>query len=581
MANSKTISADFWPTAKSGSFLDRAWARVLPSTNNGSIGRVRSESWSSGSIERGNQLLQGSYNYNGMQFEFPKLSIWDIKNDAEGLHETLQSFGWLDDLAAIRSPDAIAAVHKWTFDWLNRFGSGRGAGWSPLIASRRATRIAEHWNLLAVGKKEHIQSLSGAINRHAVFLRRRVKSEPMDSRRIEVLARLIRLDLAVGGYGKSVSREARMLVDACSRIINTDGGIYSRNPEELLRIGLLLTWVCGELSSAGVFPPAEIQGAISKIAPVLRSLRHKSGELPRFHGGGAAGIGRLDSFLSSSGSRALTKSKLAMGYARLVGGGVNIIVDAAPPPSGWASKNGHASTLAFEMHSGNCPLIVNCGNAERIAAQSDVAWRETAFHSTVEVDGCSSSRLASPLAVKKTERDILVLVPKNVSVEQLPGKDGQTLIASHDGYRSNHGLTHMRRLDLDGLGRRLWGEDTIWPKTSEDRKIFGESAGKRLFAGFDCLARFHLHFGVEAEISSDGSEVNLALENGEEWRFQYSGDARIELRESAYFDELSCSARNSRQIVLASFVSGAASQVRWSFEKKAGEGEMFGSSGYA
>ena len=581
MAYSKSSGTDFWPAAKSSSILDSVWARLLSSANSEILRTVRSEPWATGRSERGQRLLEGSYIFNGIELNIPQLSIWDLKDDRESLQETLQSFDWLDDLAALRSINALAVAQKWTVQWIERFGSGRGVGWSPLIASRRATRMVEHWKLLAAAGGEPRQSLPGAISRHAVFLRRRVRSEPMDWQRIEVLARLIRVDLAVGGYSESVSREEKLLADACSRVVDADGGTRSRNPEELLRIGLLLNWVSGELSSAGVLPPAEVQGAISKIAPVLRSLRHKSGALPRFHGGGTANYGMLDAFLSSSGIRSFARSKLPLGYARLVGGGVSVLVDAAPPPSGWASGRGHASTLAFELHSGAHPLVVNCGNAERFASQRNNAWRETACHSTVEVDGSSSSRFASPLKLKKADHDILVLVPKNVSVEQLPGKDGQTFIASHDGYRPIHGLTHMRRIDLDSLGRGLWGEDTIWPKSDEDRRIFSDSARKGQSPGFNCLARFHLHFDVEAEISSDGTEVNLVLANGEEWRFRFSGEARIGLRQSVYFDELSCSTKKSKQIVLASLVSGAASQVSWSFDKLAKADKRFRQGGYS
>ncbi|MDE0113625.1 MAG: heparinase II/III family protein [Albidovulum sp.] len=580
MAQSKSLGADFWPAANSSSILDSVWARILPSATNELNRNFRSEPWATGSFERGRRLLRGSYFHNGIELDIPEFSIWDVKDNSESLQATLQSFDWLDDLAALRSFDAVAVAKRWTVDWLERYGSGRGAGWSPLIAGRRATRLVEHWKILANGGREPRLSLPGAINRHARFLRRRVRSEPLGWQRIEVLTRLIRLELAIGGYSDSVSREANLLADVCSRVVSSDGEIRSRNPEELLRIGILLTWVSGELSSEGVLPSSSIQEAIARIAVVLRSLRHKSGALPRFHGGGTANYGRLDSFLSLSGNRSIAKRKLSLGYARLVGGSVSVIVDAAAPPSGWESVRGHASTLAFEMHSGGYPLVVNRGSAERIASERNYSWRETAFHSTVEVDGGSSSRFASPLTLRRADDDILVLVPKNVSVEQLPGKDGQTFIARHDGYRPIHGLTHMRRMDLDGLGRRLWGEDTIWPTTEEDRGIFNEAARKGLSPGFNCVARFHLHFDVEAEITRDRSEVGLVVANGEEWRFRFSGDATIDLQESVYFDELSCTAKKSKQIVLDSFVSGAASQVSWSFDKIANADKSFRQGGY-
>jgi uncharacterized heparinase superfamily protein len=81
-----------------------------------------------------------------------------------------------------------------------------------------------------------------------------------------------------------VTPAATALAAACQSDIDAEGGIPSRNPEELLDVLTLLTWSARALGeSAHPVPPA-LSDAITRIAPALRALRHADGELARFHG---------------------------------------------------------------------------------------------------------------------------------------------------------------------------------------------------------------------------------------------------------------------------------------------------------
>ena len=82
-----------------------------------------------------------------------------------------------------------------------------------------------------------------------------------------------------------------------------------------------------------------------------------------------------------------------MGFARLSGGRTTVIVDAASPPGGAAGGLAHASTNAFELTSGRRPLIVSCGSGAPFGPDWRLAGRATASHSTLAVEGFSSSRL--------------------------------------------------------------------------------------------------------------------------------------------------------------------------------------------
>ena len=148
---------------------------------------------------------------------------------------------------------------------------------------------------------------------------------------------------------------------------------------------------------------------------------------------------------------------LAMGYARLSAGRTSIIIDAAPPPTGRASVNAHASTLAFELTSGRRPLIVNCGSGVSFGAEWRRAGRATPSHSTLVV----GAHPARGWDRGGEARSWLTDAPRNVPVEISHAPDGLRFEGGHDGYLRSHGLTHARTLELTFDGRGVAGEDML------------------------------------------------------------------------------------------------------------------------
>ena len=122
------------------------------------------------------------------------------------------------------------------------------------------------------------------------------------------------------------------LVKECQEQIDVHGTIASRNPEELLDIFSLLTWVKQSLELTHAPAPEALMNSLARVAPVLRSLRHGDGTLARFHGGGQGSEYVLDQALAISGIRASAPQASAMGFARLTAGATALIADVAAPP---------------------------------------------------------------------------------------------------------------------------------------------------------------------------------------------------------------------------------------------------------
>ncbi|MGV6811259.1 MAG: heparinase II/III family protein [Brevirhabdus sp.] len=562
---------DGWPGRKTR-FLNRLSARLSTLARPATAFVSQPEPRTIGSFARGKQLTAGNFLFAGHLVEDPGNGIWDIALPSLPFAQELHGFAWLDDLAAVGDLPARGKAQLWLNEWIAKYGRGRGPGWTPDLAGRRMIRWINHAIFLLNGQESPASTLFfRSLAQQTNFLARRWRSASPGLPRFEALTGLIYAGLSLQGMEKHVKPAVRALAAECGSQIDDEGGIPTRNPEELLEVFTLLTWSAAALAEAGQMAMKDHLLAIERVAPTLRALRHSDGGLARFHGGGRGMDGRLDHALAASGVRATANTGLSMGYARLSAGRTSVIIDAAPPPLADASYNGHASTLALELTSGRRPIIVNCGAGTSFGEEWRQAGRATPLHSTLGIEGFSSSRLGPKRLIRGMERELLLDAPKSVRVQQSMGEEGPTILLGHDGYSQTHGLTHVRRMDLSEDGRQLLGNDTLGALSEAERKRFARYCQLHP-DGVPFNIRFHIHPDVEAELDLGGTAISLAAKSGEIWVFRQSGSAaKLSLQSSVYLEKGRLKPRPAKQIVLSARVAGDvteyATQVNWTLAK--------------
>jgi len=521
-----------------------------------------------GRVARGRQLCAGNFLIAGHMIEAPEASIWDLAVPDAAFEFELHGFTWLDDLAAAGDALARQKAQRWTEDWTAHYGGGTGPGWTPESTGRRLIRWINHAIfLLNAQERETSEAYYRSLGQQTIFLSRRWHTTAPGVPRFEALTGLIYAGLALIGMEAQAAPAVAALARECEARIDRSGGMPGRNPEELLEVFTLLNWASSALSEAGQIPPKALIGAIERIAPTLRALRHADGGLARFHGGGRGLEGRLDHALASSGVRTPAETGLAMGFARLSAGRTSLVMDAAPPPTGPGQENAHASTLAIELTSGRRPLIVNCGSGLPFGRKWAVAGRATASHSVLEMGGVSSSRLGARRGFGRGRHDLLADVPRDVRLRRNADTGGVGILAGHDGYVATHGLTHLRAVDLSLNGRGLAGEDTLATLADAHKRIFDAAQDRVKLQGLAFRVRFHLHPDVDAAIDMGGAAVSLALKSGEIWIFRHDGVAQMTLEPSVYLEKGRLKPRATKQIVLSARAMQYATRIRWTLAK--------------
>ncbi len=521
-----------------------------------------------GFFARGRQMCAGNLMFAGHLVEAPQEMLWALEPPDMAFTEEIHGFGWLDDLAAVGDMKARKLAQDWLWDWIARFGKGRGPGWTPELTGRRVIRWVHHALFVLRGRSaEESAAYYAALAAQARFLEKRGSSAPPGVARFEAMTGLLYAGLSLQGMEALVEPARQALGEDCKRQVDAQGGIPTRNPEELLEVFTLLTWAQLALAEAEITPHEGHLEAIARIAPTLRTLRHADGGLARYHGGGRGLDGRLDQALAASGSRKRQADGLAMGFARLSAGRTTVIVDAAVPPVGAASVHAHASTLAFELTSGRRPLIVSCGSGGGFGEDWRRAGRATLSHSTLCLQGYSSARLSAPRWVGPAKRELLEDAPRHVPIQMTHLAESLRFEGGHDGYVALQGLTHARSLEMSLDGRSLKGEDYLVALDGPAKKRFDRAMDAVRLAGLPYEVRFHLHPEADVALDMGGNAVSLGLRSGEIWVFRFDGAAEIAVEPSVYLEKGRLRPRATKQIVLSGRAMQYATRVRWSLAK--------------
>lgn len=211
-------------------------------------------------------------------------------------------------------------------------------------------------------------------------------------------------------------------------------------------------------------------------------------------------------------------------------------------------------------------MVVNCGAGQKFSAEWERTCRATASHNTVSIEKFSSSRIAPKSVISDTFGERLLDRPTKVTRNRKADRQGNWLLATHDGYDSSHGLIHQRRLYLSPDGREFRGQDSLGATSEDQRKRFKAAIATVPSLGVGFGAHFHLHPDVHCKISDDHKSVALQLPNQEIWMFRQEGGL-LSLENSVFLDQWRHKPRATKQIVVTSRVLDYSSRITWIFKR--------------
>ncbi len=495
-----------------------------------------------GNAEAGRAIIAGRFSFHGETHKDPS-PLWRPADTGPRWRAALNDFAWLRNLRAAGGDGARRQARRLVADWIAENAvAWQSLIWNPAIAGRRLCHWLSHFEFFgSSGTVEFRQSLLREIERQALHLERVL---PAGLTGAEAIAAIKGLTFAGVCLPERVSwcrRGLELLERELSAQIRVDGGHVQRNPRLHCEVLRDLIDLRALLSAGGLEVPANLETAITQMAPVLRLLTHGDGGLALFNGGDEGNSLHIDMMLQRAAVKGVPMTSAPQsGFQRLQAGRAVVLVDCGPPPPPGFDRHAHAGTLGFEVSIGRERLIVNCG-----AHLGDGPWseiqRSTAAHSTLVIDDTNSAELARDGTLRRR--------PENVFSRREESEGNTWLDCSHDGYRRRLGQIHHRRLFLSANGEDLRGEDRLRGK------------GGRHF-----VLRFHLHPDVHV-IAGENNSAVLQLPRGGTWRLRAKG-AIVGLEDSVYLGSPG-KAQPCRQVVLSGEIETPETAVKWGLRHEA------------
>lgn len=509
-----------------------------------------------GSVTAGTQMVAGKIMAGGHILENPKDDqnvwpggdVWLDSNLSEHWQAYLHSFNWLRDLnQAVDRKGAQRRAEELVETWIDQNTQWGEISWRSDIVGERVTNwliyaplIMDSDDVLYRGRVLDILARSA---RHLMKMSSDMPDGPAGLKAI--------IGLAFSGlfipFGDAwLKQSVGHLKFSLGKEILVDGGIRSRNPQELLHLFMNMVLLKDAFPGMGKTVPDELEKAVSRMASNLKSITLGDGKLPLFNGSCLQRNEDIPAFLIKAEEDATVTIVLEQcGYNRIEKGQTIIIEDVGPPAELEMSRSAHAGTLSFEMSHAKERIIVNLGQAAfnaQIDENIERFSRSTEAHSTLVIGGQNSSNI---------REDGLIGHGITTTDTSLYEENGHILIdAKHDGYKES-GFSHRRLIYVDDKGEDIRGEDNV--------DLIGNQNNE---SGQSFNIFFHLHPNVSLVEGND--HIMLVTETGSKWGF-YSSDAKRSISEGLYFGDAGKSLP-CQSIKLSGKIESANTKVLWSLK---------------
>lgn len=505
------------------------------------------------------ELDMGQFGLAGATVLLNGRSPFHVEPPNESWERELHGFGWLRNLRAARSERAFDQAIDLFDDWQATFRSQKGTAYLPEVAARRLISWFSYSNfLLHEADEARYIKFMRSIEDHMRYLSMSGSHAADGMPRLLSLISLAYAGLCVAEQEQFAHSQVRLMCAELDRQVLADGGHISRDNSVLASILLDLLPLRQCFVTLNQTPPTPLVAAINRMLPMIHYMRLGDGMMSRFNGAGTTLPDTLSTAMAydDASNKALREARHSK-YYRLQRGNVVLLMDGGKPPALDLSQKAHAGCLSFEMSSGTCPLIVNCGAAPPVYQHLAPNARATVSHSTLTVNNRSSANFIHDKKPKKHKMASLLDGPPNVEAHYDHDAESFQIVGSHDGYLEQFGLVHHRLIALSKDGYTVTGED--WIEVPQHTKQVVEGG-----LGWPFAVHFHIHPDVMTTRASDGKSLTLTLPDTQVWKFSADGGL-IYLEESTFYADFAgpCQAV---QAVIRGTCLGPTS-IPWKFTK--------------
>jgi uncharacterized heparinase superfamily protein len=490
-------------------FYRRVWFRLYrPRINASAIAqprRVPKGDWQRPAARTASMLGPMQFRFLNQTQTLPEQGGW---NDAGIEKLWLYNLHYFDDLNASEAEGRIEWHQGLIVRWLKENPHATGNGWEPYPTSLRIV----NWVKWLAGGNAAVPGMLESLSLQAGWLTKRLESHLLGNHFFANAKALVFAGLFFEGPEAAawLRKGLKIIKDELPEQVLADGGNFERSP---MYHAIFLEDMLDLLNMAGVYSDqvpktlvVQWRGAALRMLDWLNGMTHPDGQIALFNDA-AFGIAAAADDLAAYAERVLAKDAalsglprryassshrgdlnlsqwVDSGYIRLECADAAAILDVAPIGPNYLPGHAHADTLSFELSVFGQRVIVNGGTSRYGWGPERLFERQTVNHSTVEIDGQSSSEVWGGFRVARRA------YPFNLEVSQ--GADFLSVACSHDGYKRLPGKPVHRR---------------SWQFSSSHLDVADSVLGGCLPA----VSRYILHPDVKVErVAADSFQLRLA-----------------------------------------------------------------------
>lgn len=467
--------------------------------------RGRNGQWQAPVAHKPTMLGPHRFKFLGVEHDLPTNDGW---NDSALAKLWLYNLHYFEDLNAKDAHDRaawhLALMQRWVAE--NPLSSGNG--WEPYPTSLRIV----NWVKWALAGNTVPTGCVQSLATQTRWLCKRLEVHLLGNHLFANAKALVFAGMYFEGpeAGQWVAKGLEILERELPEQVLPDGGNFERSP---MYHAIFLEDVLDLLNIAGAYPnqvpttlAAQWRDTSLRMLDWLQGMTHPDGQIALFNDA-AFGISATADELAAYAGRVLGADVVLYvlprrsascnaggglhlrqwadsGYIRLEGADAVALLDVAPIGPDYLPGHAHADTLSFELSVFGHRVIVNGGTSRYGLGPERLRERHTVSHSTVEVDGQSSSEVWGGFRVARRA------YPFDLAVSESP--EVLSVACSHDGYMRLQGKPVHRR---------------SWQLSPGHMEVADSVSG----GGLPAVARYILHPDVEVErVSPDSFHLQLA-----------------------------------------------------------------------
>jgi len=484
--------------------------------------------------------ITNDYDHFTFLSEVSQLSLvgWDNPSQSKLWRYNLHYFDYLNQLEF--ENEGVELQNNIIDKWISENPFGKGTGWEPYPTSLRIINWIK-WHFRTNGLSDEAKlSLWNQFN----WLSGRPEYHLLGNH-LFINAKALLFVCVIFGLDEhsAIYRKAlKILKEELSEQFLEDGAHFELSPmyhslamEDLLDLYQLTR------SLPSSFPNQEIQEKFQIGMNWLHYMSYSSGDLAHFNDCAndiAPTISELNELGQRVGLNWALNSDIKFNYFKdsgfvvLKNETVHLIADIGDIGPDYLPGHAHADSLSFELAINGQRVIVNSGTGEYGLSEERLRQRSTAAHSTIELDGKSSSEVWSGFRVAQRARI--------AEVEIIEEDKKLEFAAVHDGYK---------RIKSKPLHKRNW------KLNDSSIEIIDMVSG----SGNSVQLRYYIHPDIQVEIHNDG----VLLRANSEKLAKIRTVQIVQVVDSTYHDKFGSSRKNKCLLIAGTTPFSSTVSISW------------------